>query len=86
MQPEEFFNGVQADKHLGTYKTRFVYNVFLNAENATDIHAKNRRFCTMDFFPTVLASIGVDIKGNRLGLGTDLFSGEKNLAEGGRLI
>lgn len=26
------------------------------------------------FFPTTLASMGVDIEGNRLGLGTNLFS------------
>ena len=42
---------------------------------------KNRIFTAMDMFPTTLASIGVKIKGNRLGLGTDLFSNEKTLCE-----
>lgn len=32
-------------------------------------------------FPTTLASLGVEIEGNRLGLGTNLFSNEKTLIE-----
>ena len=35
----------------------------------------------MDYFPTILASIGVKIEGNRLALGTNLFSDEKTLIE-----
>jgi phosphoglycerol transferase len=35
----------------------------------------------MDFFPTILASIGVSIEGDRLGLGTNLFSERKTLLE-----
>lgn len=35
----------------------------------------------MDFYPTMLASIGIKIKGDRLGLGTNLFSERKTLAE-----
>ena len=35
----------------------------------------------MDMFPTTLAAIGCEIEGNRLGLGTNLFSGEKTLTE-----
>lgn len=35
----------------------------------------------MDMFPTILDSIGIKIEGNRLGLGTNLFSEEKTLAE-----
>ena len=34
---------------------------------------------TMDMFPTTLASMGVQIPGNKLGLGTNLFSGEQTL-------
>lgn len=33
----------------------------------------------MDLFPTMLASLGVQIEGNRLGLGTNLFSDKKTL-------
>ena len=35
----------------------------------------------MDMYPTILASMGVQIEGERLGLGTNLFSGEKTLVE-----
>ena len=35
----------------------------------------------MDMFPTTLASLGATIEGDRLGLGTNLFSGEQTLAE-----
>ena len=34
-----------------------------------------------DFYPTILASLGVKIKGEHLGLGTNLFSDEKTLLE-----
>lgn len=42
---------------------------------------KNRSFTTMDMFPTTIASLGATIEGDRLGLGTNLFSGEQTLAE-----
>lgn len=40
-----------------------------------------RKFSTMDMFPTTLAALGVQMDGNRLGLGTNLFSGQKTLTE-----
>ncbi len=35
----------------------------------------------MDFFPTALAAAGAEIEGDRLSLGTNLFSGEQTLCE-----
>ena len=35
----------------------------------------------MDLFPTILSSMGYSIEGNRLGLGTNLFSSKKTLSE-----
>ena len=67
------------DKYNGS-SDRLVYNAFINAV-AEPAQATNRRFTTMDFFPTVLASIGVSIEGERLGLGTNLFSSRPTLAE-----
>ena len=32
-------------------------------------------------FPTMLAAVGADIEGNRLALGTNLFSGVRTLPE-----
>ena len=42
---------------------------------------KNRIFSTMDLFPTTLSAMGVKIEGNRLGLGTNLFSNEETLIQ-----
>ena len=64
---------------------RTCFNLILNpAENIGEIPAsrmQNRDWALFDMFPTLLASIGVEIEGNRLGIGTNLFSGEKTLFE-----
>ena len=59
---------------------RTVYNCFLNTP-VTAENPKNREFTAFDMFPTFLASIGCTIPGDRLGLGTNLFSGEPTLCE-----
>ena len=48
------------------------------SESAGD---KAREYSTFDLFPTTLAAMGVRIQGNRLGLGTNLYSKEKTLIE-----
>ncbi|MBE6789466.1 MAG: LTA synthase family protein [Ruminococcaceae bacterium] len=60
--------------------TRRIYNCFINSASSGE-NSKNREFVTMDMFPTTLAALGCEIEGNRLGLGTNLFSGEKTLTE-----
>ena len=56
------------------------YNVIVHpAAEAADPH--DRIFCALDLFPTTLAALGVEIPGNRLGLGTNLFSEEATLCE-----
>nr|MCR4688845.1 hypothetical protein [Saccharofermentans sp.] len=40
-----------------------------------------REYTTMDMYPTTLAALGCEIEGNRLGLGTNLFSSEPTLTE-----
>lgn len=63
----------------GNY-VRTPYNVIINsAIEATN--AKNRQFSTMDLYPTILAAMGASIEGDRLGLGTNLFSSKKTLIE-----
>ena len=59
---------------------RRVYNVFINSAVESD-HVKNRKFSTLDYFPTTLAALGVDIEGEKLGLGVNLFSGQETLVE-----
>lgn len=75
----DFYDDLEYDKHHGTTE-RKVYNCFINS--AIDpINEKNRKFTTLDIFPTILASIGATIDGDRLGLGTNLFSDKETLAE-----
>ena len=59
---------------------RMVYNVIINAP-VTSHNTKNRDYCAMDLFPTTLAALGCQIEGDRLGLGTNLFSDLPTLAE-----
>jgi phosphoglycerol transferase len=42
---------------------------------------KTREYSTLDMFPTILASLNVQIEGNRLGLGTNLYSETETLVE-----
>lgn len=66
--------------HVPKSYQRKVYTVFLNAA-AKRKERNKREYATFDYFPTTLAAIGVEIPGNRLGLGTNLFSGESTLTE-----
>lgn len=59
---------------------RTIYNAILNSKVDTQ-NNKNREFSTLDMFPTAIASLGAEIKGNRLGLGTNLFSDRKTIIE-----
>lgn len=60
--------------------TRTIFNLFINSEIKV-AQNKNRNFTAFDMLPTTLASIGCSIDGERLALGTNLFSNEKTLAE-----
>lgn len=60
--------------------TRRVYNCIINPRISAK-KAKGRTFTPMDIFPTTLAALGCKIEGERLGLGTNLFSNKKTLAE-----
>lgn len=59
---------------------RKTYSAYINSA----VEPKNRErrlYSTMDNFPTTLASLGVRIEGERLGLGTNLFSDVQTLSE-----
>ena len=64
---------------------RTTFNVIINpANDLVNIpveRKRNRTWCNIDMFPTILASMGVKIEGDRLALGTNLFSGEPTLME-----
>lgn len=59
---------------------RRVYNAIINSAINTTC-TKKRIFNAFDYYPTTLASMGADIDGDRLGLGTNLFSCDKTLSE-----
>lgn len=60
--------------------TRTIYNCIINAA-VEPINEKNRQFGTFDMLPTTLAAMGVQIEGERLGIGTNLFSATPTFAE-----
>lgn len=67
------------------YKTndnneRRVFNLFINSAVDTEF-SKDRKFSTLDYFPTTLAALGVKIDGEQLGLGVNLFSGKETMIE-----
>lgn len=59
---------------------RRVYNCFIHSA-VQPSSMKNRGFSTFDMFPTTLAALGCAIEGDRLGLGTNLFSEKSTLLE-----
>lgn len=61
---------------------RTTFNLILNADfpNQT-FSTKNRQYAPYDYFPTILASMGVKIKDERLGLGVNLASSQPTLIE-----
>ena len=72
---KDFLEGI--DK---SYRRR-AYAAYINpAVSPADPHAR-RTYSTMDAFPTTLAAMGVQIDGEKLGLGTNVFSGVQTLSE-----
>lgn len=72
MQPGTF-EQIENDGYIRT-----VYNVIINSPIDAE-KTKNIYCSTMDMFPTTLASLGATIDGDRLGLGTNLFSSKETL-------
>ena len=72
MEPT-FFND------LNNYE-RTNYNVFINSYSKTN-NINNRSFNSRDIYPTIIGSLGGNIPGDRLGLGTNMFSNTKTLYE-----
>lgn len=71
---KEFFKDFDPNYH------RTVFNLILNAP-VTPTNTKQRHFSPVDFYPTLVASLGIQIEGERLGLGTNLFSNVPTLIE-----
>ena len=61
-------------------KNRYVYGCIINPIKMTN-NNKNRIITALDSYPTIVSAIGGEIDGDRLGLGVNLFSDKKTLAE-----
>lgn len=72
MQPTTF-DGLQEKGY-----ERTVLNIIINPAIEPE-NTKNKNASTMDMFPTTLASLGATIEGEKLGLGTNLFSDKTTL-------
>ena len=59
---------------------REIYNCFINTKDI-NVQTANRVFTAIDIFPTIMGAMGYSFEGDRLGLGTNLFSGRQTLAE-----
>lgn len=60
------------------------FNLVINPDPSVEVNEENlynRVYATWDYFPTTLASMGVQIKGDRLGVGTNLFSKKDTIFE-----
>ena len=67
-------------RYLDKSFNRSLLNIFINTA-VTPLDEKNRQFSLYDLFPTTLAALGAEIRGNRLGLGVNLFSDEPTIIE-----
>lgn len=69
---EKFFNKIKCQ--------RYPYNCIINSRKKP-IQSKNRKFTTYDWFPTIIESIGGEIKAKGLGFGRSLYNDQKTLIE-----
>lgn len=61
---------------------RSLYNAVINSPLDTEtIETKGREFTVLDWFPTTLELLNVDVEGHRLGLGSSLISNAPTLSE-----
>ena len=68
-------------KNMDPNYSRKTFNMIINSANQNQENIKNRTYAVLDYMPTILSAMGYSIEGDRLGLGTNLFSGEKTLLE-----
>ena len=59
---------------------RSIYNTIINSDLIAS-NEKERTFTIVDMYPTTLAALGAKIDGDRLALGTNLYSSKKTIPE-----
>ena len=69
------------DKNYQRRQFNLILNPADNVKNVDESRFRNRVYANFDMYPTTLAAMGCEIKGDRLALGTNLFSKQKTLLE-----
>ena len=64
---------------------RKTFMTIINGAGVVDNPQRKRDYSTLDMFPTTLAAMGIDIDGDRLGLGVNLYSDTDTIVEQYRL-
>lgn len=67
------------DQNYKRTTLNMIINPAIDVEDES--YLKNRQWTEQDYFPTILNACGYEIIGDRLGLGTSLFSGKKTYLE-----
>ncbi len=73
-------SSIEQQANEKNFGERTVYNAIINSKVEAK-YTTDRQFFTMDMYPTTLAALGATIEGEKLGLGTNLFSEEPTLVE-----
>lgn len=60
---------------------RKMYFTIINPDSSVAYKNQKREFTSLDMYPTTLAALGISIDGDRLGLGTNIFSDTPTLIE-----
>ena len=68
-----------SNEMISNQKRKLYFTVINSAKEYKRLD--ERQISSLDVFPTILSSLGFDIKNGRLGLGTDLYSDKKTLME-----
>ncbi|MBR4706922.1 MAG: sulfatase-like hydrolase/transferase [Pseudobutyrivibrio sp.] len=66
-------------ENIGDYQRR-TYTCIVNSAITSKVE-NHREFATIDLFPTILASLGVEMSSDRLGCGTNLYGTKQTIVE-----
>ncbi|MBR1439594.1 MAG: LTA synthase family protein [Lachnospiraceae bacterium] len=67
--------------HVSSDYLRRTYCTIINSAVTPSDPGKKRIYSTIDLFPTTLAAMGIQIPGNKLGVGVNLYSDEQTILE-----
>ena len=74
-------DSMYAEREGLTGYDRRTYTAIINPAPGVSYTGEGRQYTTLDLYPTTLAAMGVEIEGDRLGLGVNLYSDTPTLVE-----